>query len=111
MATATDCLKAFALIALHRPQQQLPAASMLAYELDLADIDGDLLLAATIRALRETTYLPQAGEIRRAALTIVDEELGCGPSWAASFAREPRWSALLPAGVKQLEGIKQIEGK
>ena len=110
MADANDCARAFALIAALRPQQTLPAASMMAYAVDLADIDGELLLAATLRALRSTTYLPQSGEIRAQALLIVNEELACGATWAASFATEPRWSHLLPSGLAQLQGIKQIEG-
>lgn len=111
MADANDCARAFALIAALRPQQTLPLASMIAYQIDLADIDGTLLLAATLAALRATTYLPQSGEIRKAAIELVDAELHCGPTWAAKFACEPRWSHLLPSGLAQLPGIKQIEGQ
>lgn len=110
MADANDCARAFALIAALRPQQTLPVASMMAYTVDLADLDGTLLLAATLAALRATKYLPLSGEIREHALALVDAELHCGATWAASFATEPRWAHLLPDGVLRLEGIKQIEG-
>lgn len=110
MADATDCARAFALIAALRPQQTLPVASMMAYQIDLADLDGELLLAATLRALRATTYLPQSSEIRKAAIEIVCDEKLCSPTFAERWLGDDCWSHLLPAGLAQLQGIKQIEG-
>lgn len=108
MADKHDLARAFFIVTRSYPAHRLPADSMTVFALQLQDVDGDLLLAAVLKACREIKYMPSVREIRQAAIDLIVEEIPSTPGLAERlWMSEPRWSHLLPVGSRhELDGAK-----
>lgn len=70
MATENEILKALTVLASAYPRYELPDATIKIYQRLLADLDFDLLKAATLQCATTNTFFPSVAEIRAAAVEL-----------------------------------------
>ncbi len=102
MADKHDLARAFFIVTRSYPEHRFPSDSMTVFALQLQDMDGDLLLAAVLKACREIKFLPSVREIRKAAVDLIVEERPSSPGLAERlWIGEPIWSHLLPVNSRK----------
>lgn len=74
MANPKEMIKVFSVLAAAHPERDLAVETKRIYSEFLADIPGELLMAAAKRCLRTCTFFPKIAELRQAAGAIAREQ-------------------------------------